>query len=117
MLDLPLRFAGAARGWQGGGVAFVEPTPVPGARTLARAWLLTREQVADVHAQEGAWYDLLLPCGELDGVEVVTITGSRRPPPDPNPPSAPYLSVVVRGLSVAHGWDPEEVRHHLSNSW
>ena len=116
VLDLPLRFAGAARGWQGGGVAFVETEPVPGTRTLARAWLLTTEQVDDVFAQEGDWYDLLLPCGELEGRPVVTITGSRRPEPDPNPPSAAYLSVVVRGLSVAHGLPPEEVAARLSNN-
>lgn len=116
MLDLPLRFAGAARGWQGGGVAFVETAPVPGTRTLARAWLLTKEQVDDVFSQEGAWYDVVLHCGELDGRPVVTITGSRRPEPDLNPPSPAYLSVVVRGLSVAHDLPPEEVAALLSNT-
>lgn len=116
VLDLPLRFAGRTRGWHGGGAAFVDPVAVPGARTLARAWLITSEQLDDVFAQEGDWYDLLLPCGEIDGVPVATITASRRPAPDPNPPSAAYLRVIVRGLSVTHGMPAEEVAALLSNT-
>jgi hypothetical protein len=116
VLDLPLRFAGRTRGWLGGGAAFVDPVPVPGTRTLARAWLVTREQLDDVFAQEGDWYDLLLPCGEVDGRPAFTITASRRPAPDPNPPSSAYLSVLVRGLSVTHGLAAEDVATLLSNT-
>lgn len=115
VLDRAIRFAGSTRGWHGGGAAFVDPHPSAGVRTLARAWLITREQLEDVFIQEGAWYDLLLPCGDLEGVPVFTITATSRPLPDPNPPSAPYLEVIVRGLSAAHGLSAEEVGALLSN--
>lgn len=116
MLDLPRRFAGRTRGWHGGGAAFVDPVAVPGTRTLARAWLITEDQLHDVFEQEGPWYDLLLDCGELDGLPVRTITASRRPDPDPNPPSAAYLAVIVRGLAATHGLPAEEVAASLSKT-
>lgn len=57
-----LFFARDVASWGGGGVAFLDPSPLPpigqppasapGDATLGRAWLVTADQFADVHCQE-----------------------------------------------------------------
>ncbi len=119
--DLPfrLRFGGASRTW-GGGMAFVDPA-VAG-RTLARLYRITAAQFADVHAQEnggdahpadlgalapgqrvraaGGNYPMIVCCGVLDRMPVLTFTAERMP--GPAAPAAPYLRTIAAGLAEAH---------------
>lgn len=120
-------------------MAFVEPKPKPGQRTLARAWLVTAGQFEDIVAQErkvpaeaidvaavvragavtlgdGA-YGTLVCCGSIDGRPLLTCTA---PPPgsDPGapalaPPAAAYLRVVADGLGEAHGLDAAAAARYL----
>jgi hypothetical protein len=136
-LSLPgeMFFAWDSPTW-GGGIAFYDAT-APGA-TLARAYLVTDQQFADVAAQEmhrepgedldlgtvlsrsrhdlgPGRYESLHLVGELDGHPVLTFTA-----PDPvllqrNPPAEPYLLMIARGLSETHGLDAEAVVAYLAD--
>ncbi len=118
-LDRPMGFGFESAGWGGGGVAFVDPhRELPG-DTMARAWLITDEQLADVWAQENGqtvgpeidlavlaaegsadlgrgWYRRLEYLGTLDDRPVATITCEAVPAP--NPAGHAYLDIVGRGL-------------------
>ena len=136
-LSLPgeMFFAWESPTWDGG-IAFYDAT-APGA-TLARAYLVTDQQFADVAAQEmhrepgedldlgtvlsrsrhdlgPGRYESLHLVGELDGHPVLTFTA-----PDPvllqrNAPAEPYLVMIARGLSETHGLDVEEVVAYLAD--
>lgn len=113
VIDLPLYFAGATSRWGDGGVAFTGPERDPEPSTLARAWLLPLDRVEEIKALEGRWYDAWMDCGSIDGIPVVTFTGSVARSPV-NPPSPRYVEVVVRGLRATHGLSPEEVAAYLA---
>ena len=134
----PLYFAGRSRTW-GGGVAFVDPAPGPDVSTLARAWLVTAEQLEDVVAQErdaphapidvaavarervllfgdGTHYGTILGLGALRDLPALTCTA---PPPGPeglvpSTPTAAYLRLVARGLAEAHGLAPAAAARYLA---
>lgn len=140
LIDLPLYFAGEGRAegrWGLGGVAFTSVERDPSPMTLARAWLLPVDRIAEVGAQENGlpitdarldldavraegvhraydrWYDAWVDCGELDGLPVVTLTSTARRTPI-NPPGPAYAAVVARGLRVTHGMTREAVAEYLS---
>lgn len=137
-LPLQLRFADRSRVW-GGGKAFVDPSR-PG-RTLARAWLITRGQFADLSAQESSRaadddalerllgspaaqprsvvlgpgpYDRLLDCGAFEGVPTVTFTHPGRPAP--RAPTPPYLRMLAAGLAQAHGLSTDRAAAYLATA-
>lgn len=138
VIDLPLYFAGTSTRWGDGGVAFasIERDEVPS--TLARAWLLPVDRIAEVGAQENrgtvadarldldvvvrdgivptfdGWYDAWVACGTLDDIPVVTLTSSSPRTPVTPPPRA-YAEVVARGLRVTHGIDAAAVASYLSD--
>ena len=140
LLDLPLYFAGTtSRRWGDGGVAFTSTEREATPTTLARAWLLPVERIAEIGAQEnglpvheadldldavrdaglhrahaGRWYDAWVDCGVLDDVPVVTITATEPRTPR-NPPSRAYTSVVARGLRLTHGMTQEDVAIYLAD--
>ena len=115
-----LYFADSSRVWTGG-KAFV--SSVTNGSSLARAWLLRREQFEDIAGQESGRgplgcaldqlapgehadlgdgpYDRVLSCGEVDGVPMVTFTHPDSPAP--RAPSAPYLRILAQGLEEGHG--------------
>ncbi|PRY63391.1 hypothetical protein BCF74_102225 [Knoellia remsis] len=125
-------------GWEsptwGGGIAFYDVDS--GGTALARAYLLTTQQFADVAAQEmhrepgvdldlahvleharhdtgPGRYESLHLVGELDGDPVLTFTT-----PDPtalqrNPPVAAYVVTVACGLREAHGLDDGALTAYL----
>ncbi len=136
-----IRFAGDSPVWRGG-VAVLEH---PGDRATsgdragsaatvsrsndvaAQAYLLTREQVCDVLAQEtrreaGAvtelrpplggtgWYDALVT-DVLHGHPLVALAATA--PPPPSAPGATYLGMLVRGLRETRGWSTEECADYL----
>jgi hypothetical protein len=134
-LTLPgeMFFAWESPTW-GGGIAFYDAAAA--GTTLARAYLLTEQQFADVAAQEmhrtpGADLDLshvleharhelgpgryetLHLVGELEGSPVLTFTT-----PDPtalqrSSPTATYLRMIASGLREAHELSDREVVAYL----
>ena len=113
----PLFFAGESTVW-GGGRAYVDHEPDAGRATLARAWLLTSEQWADLHRQESGpdddRYPTLVDLGRHDGVAVRTFTGPDRLDPDRCTRPAPtYLQAIATGLAEAHGLAIGEVVDYL----
>lgn len=116
-------FAGVSRIWDGGGVAFLEPTPRSDAVSPAVGHLLGREQLADIVAQENGGespgpelvelpgegrllrvaagrYDSLLGLRPIDGHAAVSLTAASRPVA--NDPSPAYCAAMERGR--AHWW-------------
>ena len=134
-LTLPgeMFFGWASPTW-GGGIAFYDADG-PGT-TLARAYLVTEQQFADVAAQEmhrqpgedldlshvleharhelgPGRYEALHLVGELEDTPVLTFTT-----PDPgvlqrNPPEAAYLRLVVAGLRETHDLSDAELTAYL----
>jgi len=123
-----LLFARASTTWGGGGVAFLDPEPTFGTRTLGRAWLLTRGQFADVLAQEcglpvgsvevpaldggcviahpGHWYGCVVPLGWREGWPMVTFTDEGAASQVAGGPAPSYRAVIAQGLAEAHGLTP-----------
>lgn len=140
VLDLPLYFAGTtSRRWGDGGVAFTDIERDATASTLARAWLLPVDRIAEIGAQENGlgvddadldigavrasgvhrahpdrWYDAWVDCGELDDLPVVTLTSTMRRTPR-NAPSRAYAQVVARGLRLTHGMTRDDVAFYLAD--
>lgn len=120
VLDRALSFRGTSRRW-GGGVAFLDLVPTPGAATPARAWLLGAAQVADVVAQEarlavgpapdalgaipptgtltvgGGWYDTVLRLADLEGRPALAVTTAQHLPE--TEPAPAYLATLAAGLA------------------
>ncbi len=126
-------FAWESPTW-GGGIAFYDPDAAGFA--LARAYLISEGQFADLAAQEmhrepggdldldtvleqrqhtmgPGRYESLHLVGELEGAPVLTFTAPEGHELRPNPPSASYLTVVAQGLMETHGLDAEEVADYL----
>ena len=134
-LTLPgeLFFAWESPTW-GGGICFYDAdTPGP---TLARAYLVTEQQFADVAAQEmhqlpgedldltyvleharhdlgPGRYEALHLVGELEGTPVLTFTT-----PDPaalqrNSPASAYLAMLVAGLRESHALTDDQITDYL----
>lgn len=136
--ELPggIYFATESATW-GGGRAFYDPT-LPG-RAMARAYLITATQFADVVAQEmyrppGADLDLrdaitsgraslgpgryetLVCTGEHGGHPVLTFTAPWfAADVEPLAPSAAYLRMLARGLGESHGWDLRRAAEYLAS--
>jgi hypothetical protein len=136
-LEVPgtLVFAGESTVWTGG-MAFYDPDTA--GVVAARAYLLTLGQFSDVVSQEtrrppeedlDLWnvepggrqrlgsgrYNTLIHLGEKDGRPIFTITstGIRL---ERKPPSAAYLSSIVRGLIEAYGWTSEQIADYLAGA-
>ena len=139
-LELPhlLYFAGDSLVW-GGAPAFLDTEPTSSHLALARAYLITFEQFADVVAQENGRsvgsplsvshhelvpgvstatgpgrYENLLCTGQHDGIPVVTFTA---PWPmaetTPSAPSAAYLAMLIEGLRESHRLTDEQLVSYL----
>ena len=131
-----LLFARESVRWGGGGVAFLDPVPTPGTRTLGRAWLVTWEQFADVLAQEcglpvgsvdapavrgaryiphpGHWYGFVVPLGAREGWPMVTFTDEAAGSLDLRPPGPAYRAVIIEGLAESHGLSAEEATDYIA---
>lgn len=140
-VPLKLTFAKRSQRWNGGGVAFVTPTPAGDDTTAwVRAWDLTAEQFEDVWAQENrvkvgtefpwpkvlgrtetiigtGWYRrvLNLDVPELEqlapGQPALTFTWSS--PEASNPPNLEYRATIATGLNDNPGLDADAIRAYL----
>lgn len=133
--DRDIFFAGSARTWGGGSVAFL--ADAPGA-ALGRIYLITSEQFDDVVVQENGGeppgpaldlaaamhqghaaagpgaYDRLVCLGEADGAPVITFTTTRyRPGGSTMRPSGAYLATISRGLTESFGLELTDAVHYL----
>lgn len=119
-LPYRLRFGGASRTW-GGGMAFLD-TAAHG-HVLARAYRITVEQFADIHAQENGGdadvadlaavgdgqrvvagrgnYPVIVRCGTLEGSPVFTFTARRLPAR--RSPATAYVRTIAAGLAESRG--------------
>jgi hypothetical protein len=126
-------FAGKSSVW-GGGMAFYDRAG--SGSVLARAYLLTVDQFADVVAQElrqlpgesldltpvftrgrhsygPKGYETLLRLGTRLGLPMVTFTCNSERRRLPNAPSASYLRTMAVGLREAHGLSAEAVATYV----
>ncbi|MFT7646891.1 MAG: hypothetical protein ACI8Y4_001631 [Candidatus Poriferisodalaceae bacterium] len=133
-VDHQMSFGYHSSRW-GGGVSFLDPNPGSG-EALVRCWSVTREQFADIAAQENGlavgdidvdldrltaegsvpltsgWYGLGLVLGEIDGAPVVTFTAPE--PVTPTTPGSPYLEVILNGLTeMGAASDPVSAASYL----
>ena len=129
-----LVFAWESPTW-GGGIAFHDADA--DGEVLARAYLLTTRQLADVLEQEmrrapGADHDLapllatghheigpgryetLRVVGEIGGLPVVSFSCTDPRSLGLRPPAPAYLATIARGLRAAHGLSEEEVTAYLA---
>jgi hypothetical protein len=129
-------FAWRSPTW-GGGIAFLDP--LAGGRSAARAYLITREQLLDVAAQEmhrepdeqaalpssfpasGTWslgpgrYETVASCGEIDGLPVLTLTAPHRiADVATTRPAEGYLALMAAGLQDSHGWTAGQAADYLA---
>ncbi len=121
-LEIPyeMYFGNYSRSWNGGGVSFLDTTKK--GKTLAVAYLITREQFEHVAAQEnsgrfpngeGVWYEDIIILGELDGYDLITITNKELRPY--NKPCEKYLETLIRGIK--ENWpnmSEEDITNYLN---
>jgi hypothetical protein len=141
-VDLPgaVYFAGHSSLW-GGGVAFYDHEA--DGPTLARGYLVTAAQLADIAAQEmhrlprpddpleevvldglphqdgrhrvgPGHYETLVEVGRRDGVPMLTFTAPHGiDHVEHTEPSAAYLAVLATGLRESRGWSQVRAEAHL----
>lgn len=100
-LPYPVYFGNDSSSWDGSGVAFLD---LDGSGdSLARAYLITREQFEQIHDMEGrgaSWYPDKIQVDTWAGIPVVTFTN--RSPRPRKAPSEAYLDVMRAGLREAY---------------
>ncbi|WP_047984187.1 pre-mRNA-splicing factor CWC25 family protein [Ornithinibacillus californiensis] len=134
-IPYPLYFAKERSKWGIGGVAFIGTGTTNEESTIGRMYLIKEEQFYDVVSQENngvkvdldlevierkgfidihdGWYNRIVFLGRKDGAPIFTFTSSlpihmvslRKP-------SAPYLSVIAKGLKEL-GFVKEEIEDYL----
>lgn len=135
-IPYPVHFGGYSKRWLGG-VAWCSHNPLSDGEPspVGRAWRITRDQLADVVAQENRKdteeiflpdafpksgdatqtnngpIDLLISLDPIDGIPALTL-GSNEPP-SPGPPSSSYRAVLAAGMSEM-GLTSAEIAGYLS---
>ncbi len=130
-ITLPCRayFGDHSPTWNGA-VAFIDPES-PG-KTLAKGYLITPEQFAEVMVQEitvsmipdppsasqlqtleSGRYGRMIHCGDLDGMPMLTFTTPLTLAP--SRPTAAYLSTVAAGIADAHNLTIEQAVDYIAN--
>ncbi|ALA51795.1 hypothetical protein CAY60_013010 [Shouchella clausii] len=134
-LPFPLYFAQNSTRWQKKGVAFIGLTPLAGAYTYSRKYLITKEQFEDVVKQENnglafsididdlkqrgrkavlpSWYGTVLYAGEEEGFPIFTFTAKWKKEVPFHAPSFEYLRMIVKGLYVYVGLPQREIVTYL----
>ena len=97
-------FAKSSSSWDWKGVSFLDITT--GGQAYGVAYLITKDQFEHVCREEnggaeitpGSWYNKKFLLGEMDGIEVCTLTNSGRF--ESNAPSDVYLETLREGLKT-----------------
>lgn len=108
-----LVFAGWSPRWKGA-TAHLMVGHDPSAHTLARLYLVSRDQLESVCTQEGTAYELVECHEPVDGYEVFAVTVA-----DPGPPGAPspaYVDTMARGLAESWHLDEEAARRSVNQA-
>ena len=132
-MDGTLAFAWESPTW-GGGIAFHQPDG--DGRTLARAYLVTARQFADVleqemrrdpgvdhdlgavvggarHAVGPGRYETLHLAGELDGRPVISFSSPDVDALGLRAPAPAYVATIARGLRQAHSLTDQQIVDYL----
>lgn len=95
-------FGNRSASWGNSGVAFLDTSRK--GLALGRAYLVTKEQLADIHEQEGNganWYRSKQLIGKLAGIPMIAFTNNHER--EHVMPSEAYLDVMRRGLTEGAG--------------
>ncbi len=135
-IDRELVFAGSAKTWGGGGVAFLDADTDADIPTLGRAWRITLGQFEDVFRQENG-LDEVIPIDlaalndsgsitlipqrygrvelltMIEGDPVLTITSPRRPE-QLSAAHDSYLKVIGEGIVETWQLDPYDAARYLA---
>lgn len=131
-------FAEHSRNWEGGGVAFYDPT-VEDSITLVRMYLVTLEQFTDIFLQENGlesgdiiatianlkvgssaicgpgWYREIWRLNDVEGYPALTFTTPLRMHEAMLvAPGMKYREVISKGLTESHGMSEHEIGDYLS---
>lgn len=87
--------------WGEGGVCFIDMKKSPLNITYTRIWKVTREQMKDIHKQEGSWYGELLELGEVEGLPVLAVASTRKDLRVLRPTAA-YIKTIIVGLKETY---------------
>lgn len=113
-LPYPMYFGNKSHSWEDGGVAFLDKHRE--GKTLARAYLITEEQLHEIHKQEGSgpkWYKCLIDLPDWRGHRACTISACT--PREKNKPSEKYLRAVMAGLRETYPEKtPEELDEYMN---
>ena len=136
ILNHELYFAKNSSSWQNGGIGFVNMEENNAVLTLARMYLVTRQQLEDIAKQETdsaelvslnleeaithgytifkspSWYGNLLYLGEHDQHPVFTLT-SECIFTKATQPGIEYLTTIIKGIQQTHGLTTEELVGYL----
>lgn len=131
-----LYFAKNSSSWQNGGVAFVNIDANIAAKTFARMYLVTKQQLEDIAKQETnsdeyiiinfdeaistgntifknpSWYGKLLYLGEYDKNPIFTLTNENNLTQSTKP-SAEYLQTIIKGIQQSHNLTIQEIVNYL----
>ena len=134
-----LYFAKHAKGWDAGGVGFIDPKFNENVQTYGRMYLITAEQFVEVVKQENnytgelsinlqqakekgslivkenSWYGNLLYLGEEKGHPIFTFTNENILSDEINPPSDGYLLTLINGLKETYGLNESELKAYFEN--
>jgi hypothetical protein len=106
-----LVFAKHSTNW-GGGVGFLDVDAQ--ATAFFRLYLITEDQFAEVHTQEGRdFYPLVAHLGDVDGFRIATVTDRTT---SYHRPSPGYLRYVLAGLQEAHGLTRDQAQAYLDQA-
>lgn len=110
-----LYFANSSPRWDNKGVAFLSIVKEtnPDLFAIVRLWKISAKQFEDIQEQEGSWYNEILSLGQIEDIQIKTLTGNFEN--CKNEPSEKYLSIVKAGLKETTGWDDEKIEFYLKN--
>ena len=106
-------FGNSSPSWDDGGVSFLDASR--SGEAIGRVYLITKEQLAHVHTQEGKgndWYDTMVELGSLNGIPVRTFTNHARK--EGTIPVEKYLHVLRLGLKeTCPSMSDQEIAEYL----